>query len=344
MSFRTKIFALTMALALPSLAFADAEPASGAAEIDGAMEVVLCNPDGATNVWDEKISEVQFRSKPYEQIKVFQGWGDNLKKKELAGSMYSFAKVQFPYREDEDKSIGWVNADWIKPRAQCAGANKKKEEESNEDGQDESSALAKITSLSDPHCCGYPLHNLATDDYTNGSHMSSFGYRRSHGKRLHAACDLYDNQAKVFTQYDGEKQMITDDAILAVAPGTVLRRKYKFYEGTYALEVKHAGGFVVRYGEIAALINGKLNTDLAKKMKAIQQNQTNGSPVHPGQTIAYMAKVNSGCCTSMLHFELYKGTLMGVSLNQPGNKYQRRKDLLNPTEYLREWERKAGLR
>jgi len=57
-----------------------------------------------------------------------------------------------------------------------------------------------------------------------------------------------------------------------------------------------------------------------------------------GQTIGYVGKVNSGCCEPMLHFELYSGKLTGA-LTQSGTKFQRRKDLVNPSALLTELEK-----
>ena len=134
-----------------------------------------------------------------------------------------------------------------------------------------------------------------------------FKARRGGGTRSHAACDLYRYK---------------DEPILSVAPGVVLRGLYYFYQGTYALEVRHSGGFIVRYGELT----GKKEIGVS-----------NGKKVKMGQRVGYMGKVNSNCCRPMLHFELFKGTKSG-SLSQKGNKFQRRSDLLDPTHYLQKWE------
>lgn len=103
---------------------------------------------------------------------------------------------------------------------------------------------------------------------------------------------------------------------MAVADGEVIRNPYYFYSGTYALEVRHTGGFVVRYGEISTAAQGV----------------SAGSSVARGQVIAFVGKLESG--SSMLHFEMYAGTASG-SLTVRGNPpYQRRSDLLDPTPYL----------
>ena len=90
----------------------------------------------------------------------------------------------------------------------------------------------------------------------------------------------------------------------------------------------HAGGFVVRYGEVT----GKSPEGLMK-----------GSNLLGGDRVGYMGQVNNGCCEPMLHFELFIGTLKGP-LSQDGvnpvdgKRYNRRNDLLNPTPYLLKWQ------
>ena len=150
----------------------------------------------------------------------------------------------------------------------------------------------------------FPLANKPRVTYTSG--VASFGSNRSGGRRKHAASDLY--RAK-------------GDNIRAVADGHVIRGHAFFYQGTYALEVKHSGGFVVRYGEIGS-------------KKAVSQGQR----VKAGQTVGYMGKTT--CCQPMLHFELYSGAKTGP-LSVGGNKYQRRSDLMNPTAYLQKWQARA---
>lgn len=162
-----------------------------------------------------------------------------------------------------------------------------------------------ITGLDDPACCEFPTVEKVTHPYTSGMRM--FGARRGGGTRSHAAADLY--------RYRNEP-------ILSVGPGTVVRDVYYFYQGTYALEVVHSGGFVARYGEIT---------------QNVPRDVRRGREVHMGQRIGAMGVVNSGCCRPMLHFELYSGNRNG-SLSNNTPPYQRRADLMNPTPYLLRWE------
>ncbi|HBH34943.1 MAG TPA: hypothetical protein DDW45_00565 [Gammaproteobacteria bacterium] len=145
----------------------------------------------------------------------------------------------------------------------------------------------------------FPLHQRPDPSYHEGGRK--YGSRRSNGTRKHAGCDLI---APKGTQ------------VLAMDDGKVIRGPYHFYSGTYALEIKHSNGKVVRYGEI---------------MKKVLPGIRVGVRVARGQVIARVGRLRSG--SSMLHLEIYKGTESG-QLTQAGNKYKRRSDLINPTSIL----------
>jgi murein DD-endopeptidase MepM/ murein hydrolase activator NlpD len=145
----------------------------------------------------------------------------------------------------------------------------------------------------------FPLRKRPSLDYKSGAR--EFGASRAGGKRKHAGCDL---------------KAPKDTEILCMANGKVIRGPYYFYEGTYALEVQHENGLVVRYGEISA---------------KVPQGISSGAKVAQGQNIAFVGQLNSG--NSMLHLEMYAGTKTGP-LTQTGTLYKRRADLLDPTKYL----------
>lgn len=149
------------------------------------------------------------------------------------------------------------------------------------------------------HKLVFPLFQPPLDSYRTGGRF--FGAPRTH--RLHAACDLLNPyQAK----------------IRAVADGVVIQSPYDFYEGTNALEIRHPGVGVVRYGEI--------DPRRTVHLKA-------GDHVKGGDVIAYVGRLN-GTGASMLHFELYSGSASG-QLTVFGNPpYQRRRDLVNPTSFI----------
>lgn len=138
----------------------------------------------------------------------------------------------------------------------------------------------------------------ASLDYKSGGRQ--FGANRAGGQRKHAGCDL---KAPKGTE------------ILAMADGEVIRGPYYFYEGTYALEIRH-GKRIVRYGEISS-----------KVPKGIKV----GAKVSKGQLIAFVGQLNSG--NSMLHLEMYSGEKTGP-LTQAGNPFKRRGDLIDPTPFL----------
>lgn len=268
--------------------------------VTGGVENVVCIGSDTLNVRAIDLRKVLFSAVRGEKVKVFQSWdGENEQEKEVNGEMYTFVKVEFPDREAKDQTVGWVAKSFVKPRANCKWVNNNTFVRNHN---------AKITSIDDEECCEFPLVKRPTHAYTSG--MRKFNAGRS-GGRLHAACDLYRYK---------------DEPALAVGPGVILRDIYYFYEGTYALEVRHDGGFVARYGEIT----GK------KASKNIAKNKS----IKMGDRVGFIGKVNSNCCRPMLHFELYSGKRTGSLSDKSSSatRYQRRRDLLDPTPYLIKWE------
>ena len=271
------------------------------------LDMVVCTSKPSANVRNDQLDKIIFSAKGGEKLKVFQGWGENSKDTVIGGVKYNFIKVQFIGREEADQQIGFIASEFVKAKSECPYSI-----------QEARPTLSVISSgpsddfgLNANTCCTFPTTKMVTTPFTEG--MRRFGASRSNGDRIHAAADLY--------RYKNEP-------LLAVAPGVVIRGLYFFYLGTYAIEVVHAGGFVVRYGEVT----GKSPEGLMK-----------GSNLLGGDRVGYMGQVNNGCCEPMLHFELYKGTLKGP-LSQDGvnpvdgKRYNRRNDLLNPTPYLLKWQ------
>jgi murein DD-endopeptidase MepM/ murein hydrolase activator NlpD len=142
----------------------------------------------------------------------------------------------------------------------------------------------------------------------------AFASARAGGARLHAGCDLYFPRGT---------------PIHAIADGVVIRGPYPFYCETFALEIDH-GAVLARYGEI--------------------QNKTEvtaGATVRAGQKIAYVGHlVGIRVPSDMLHFELYDKTASGPltvasgsgSAARNGVPFMRRKDLIDPTLKLNQWQ------
>jgi hypothetical protein len=274
--------------------------------IQGDLESVICIAEGTAQVHDQSLKKVLFTAKKNTEVKPMQTFGNDKQTKIIDGKTYTFIKAMFPEQHGSQK-IGWVSSDLVKPKSQCATAPQQKPITVDKDDETQSSATMTIVGLDDKNCCEFPLTARPTTSYKSG--MRRFGAGRGGGTRIHAACDLYRD--------DGDK-------VIAVAPGQVILPKYYFYQGVYAIEVRHAGGFVVRYGEV-----------LGDNAPGIRM----GAKVDVGQTVGYVGTVNSGCCSPMLHFELYSGTETG-SLTQYINGYSRREDLMDPTAYLSKWEQK----
>lgn len=156
----------------------------------------------------------------------------------------------------------------------------------------------------------FPFSKLPTVNWT--SSPRSFGSRRSGGARAHAGCDLY---ASLGTW------------IHAIADGEVIQGPYPFYCETYALEVNH-GSFVIRYGEIQRFTTVKA-----------------GDKVKAGDRIAKVGHlVGIKVPSDMLHLEMYKGNLSGPLTQRSGGaktadgaSFQRRADLMDPTQHLHRW-------
>lgn len=146
----------------------------------------------------------------------------------------------------------------------------------------------------------FPLFGPTFYDYSTGQRQ--FGGCRDNCSRKHAGCDLLEAKGT---------------PIYAVTSGKIVDFYY-FYDGTYALVVDH-GKFVVRYGEVD---------------KTLAKNISIGSTVYPSQHIASIGRMYSG--SSMLHFEMYSGKATG-QLTTKSPPFYRRKDLLNPTNYLKAW-------
>ena len=147
----------------------------------------------------------------------------------------------------------------------------------------------------------FPLRQRPEKDYKTCPR--AFGCPRDKGRRKHAGCDLY---AAIGTE------------VLAVEDGEIIQPVYFFYLGTYALEVKHASGIVVRYGEI--------KRETPRPWKA-------GDKVSAGEVLGYVGQLQ-GLPMAMLHFELYEGSGHGPLTTRESAGFQRRSDLVDPTVFL----------
>ncbi|MEZ0391971.1 MAG: M23 family metallopeptidase [Pseudobdellovibrionaceae bacterium] len=261
--------------------------ATGLDVTEGNLEYVVCMTGNRLNVRTQSLSQVLFTVAPYAQVLPVQSFGTDRLQKVINGITYTFMKAQFPER-NSDLNTGWVAEDFVRLKSECPGAI-----------TESSTGLASSKRI-------FPTVNRPIESYRTGARR--FGSPRDNGSRLHAASDLYATH--------GEN-------VLSIYSGKVIRTLYYFYQGTYALEVKHSDGKVVRYGEITG--------------KSAPNTSKNDS-VSAGQVIGYVGTVNSGCCHPMLHFEMYAGTQTGNLLTS-GNIYNRRSDLLDPTEYLAKWEK-----
>lgn len=345
--------------------------------IEGPLSFVVCVKENGLKVRDQKLEKQIFVANRFEEATPMQSFGAEKQKLVVDGKTYTFIQVKFPARA-EGQNVGWVAEDFIKAKSECAGFQQASDVKQiiciasgSQNIRDEALKTvkfqadrfedvalrsdwesAKKTTKIDgksyefvpvlfpkrnnvtgwvtrdvvkektkcEHVGGstaavsggllqsgaFPTIARPTQSYFSG--MRAFGAGRGGGSRVHAAADLYRKHGE-------EAKSIGD--------GKIIQGPYMFYQGTYAIEVKYESGYVVRYGEVT----GKKADDIRA-----------GAVVKRGQTVGYIGTVNSGCCEPMLHFEMYTGKKTGA-LTTRTNRYQRRSDLMNPSQYLRIWEK-----
>jgi len=159
----------------------------------------------------------------------------------------------------------------------------------------------------------FPFPTLPAADWIRSPR--AFASNRNNGLRAHAGCDLYFEKGTW---------------IYAIGDGTVTRGPYPFYCQTFALEVDH-GDFLARYGEIQAKTTVK-----------------EGDKVRAGAQIAKVGHlIGIRVPSDMLHLELYDKSASGPLTitdtarsrkRSDGIPFMRRKDLIDPTSRLNQWQ------
>lgn len=273
----------------------------------GSLNYVICSDDGARVRDTSNVNTIMYRTTAWENVKAFQGWGENKKVATLNGEKTTLVRIQLENKAGRSKTVGWIGEQFVKLRSECPRATAVAQAKN----QRLSLNGTQISGLNDSRCCLFPIKHSPLMSYTTGERK--FGAGRS-GSRVHAASDLYGR---------------LNEPIRAVAAGKVVRGLYDFYLRTYAIDIKHQSGFVVRYGEISGRRTPVSDT---------------GSLLKMGQTVGYMGQLIPRVRPPMLHFELYSGKLSGHLLSvqtTKTNKFGRRKDLIDPTRHLQRWEQKS---
>ena len=321
-------FAQILSLVLVATATLVSGRAASAATTRTTLQTVACPDRGVPRIdlYNQNGQVTGLKIDAFEPINRFQGWGKN----EVNKRGLKFLRVQIPGVASLSKKQVYLYEGGVQNVSACesrrgekssaasgpvaasgkpsAAANDDADDEGDDEHADapqapEHQASADTTSgggLASVNCCRFPLQKRPTS-YLAGK--GRFGAGRK-GGRAHGGADLYGKVGQ---------------AVYAVAPGKVIRSPYYFKSGTLAVDVRHKGGFVVRYGEIS-------NKNFGLVL---------GKDVATGQQLGAMKYV-PGAPAAMLHFELYKGNLSG-KLSGGRNKYHRRGDLINPTPYLQKW-------
>lgn len=303
------------------------------------LQKVACPAKGVPrlDLYDETAKPSGVKVDAYTLLTAFQGWGKNAVFQGKAPKQLKFIRVQVPGDAKLASKNLYVYEGAIVEKSQCekrraqtiaqfvesqkdvaatAHANNTAADDEDEEEDDDEAAPSHeaqnstngIGGLSNLNCCIFPLKTKPRS-FLGGMAQFDAGRRfkrkgRVVGTRKHAGADLYGTRGQ---------------GVFAVADGTVIRAPYPFKRPTLAIDVRHKGGFVVRYAEVTGKSFGLRL----------------GGPLKQGQQIGAMGYV-PGAPKPMIHFELYRGSISG-KLTQGHTRYMRRGDLLNPTSYLRRW-------
>jgi murein DD-endopeptidase MepM/ murein hydrolase activator NlpD len=257
------------------------------------QQYVVCTRRDPLKIYDDSLQKIVYRIQRFQSIKVFQNWQGQ--REERIKDSFVVLKVQAENAHGQIVN-GWAAAGYIKKASDCPSLGLV--------GSPTGETLIQDSTIvvdNTPGAYRFPTERKPQYDYIPGAGKRYFGAARD--GRKHAACDLFRPQ--------GEK-------VFAIANGQILR-KYPFYAGTYAIEVKHDTGPVVRYGEVSS--------------RAVAHSSI-GDRVLKGQHIGYIDHL------TMLHFEMYSDTATGP-LTQDRGPFSRRSDLLDPTAHLKKWERET---
>lgn len=268
-------------------------PAQPETPVIAPEQKVICTQSAPLRIYDDSLKTVLYKAPKYLPVKVYQDWSGGPSEKTVNG--HNIVKVQLTTGAGEIN--GWAASSFIKPAQECKGMPLI----FTPNPEEEPIPGATVVTETPADCCRFPTAKAPSADYDHGDGGRWFGATRKQGKRLHAAADLL--------RPEGEK-------VFSVDGGKVLR-KYHFYAGTYAIEVKHDAGFVARYGEVAK--------------KNVAQSEA-GERVLKGQHIGYIGSLD------MLHFELYSDKVQGPLTQVNVGQYWRRSDLMNPTPHLKKWQ------
>lgn len=287
-----------------------------AAEAVGAG-AVICGEEPATVVFGPDLTTVLYSVGGKDAavaVKIVQSFEGAKKTKVVGGKTIFYINVH-----SEGRADGWVAEGLVKDRLLCK--NNGLPGLSPHPVSQSKPPLLPAIEQSDLNTGNYifPLLHRPSASYVQGqaSGAKYFGALRRGGKRIHAACDLLRPQG---------------EAVRALGTGRIIRAAYKFYgkncrkcSKAYAIEQQLTDGRIIRYGEVGS----KGNAGVGK--------------------VARDQKIGVVSFTRMLHLEMYSGKgdpeqSLTIRPSCPKRKkckatFERRSDLMNPTNDLRAWEK-----
>jgi murein DD-endopeptidase MepM/ murein hydrolase activator NlpD len=357
-----------------SAAAGSSESSGDVPVIFGSLEYTVCT-DSAVNVRDDSLDKVLFKASKYDDVKPAQSFDGDEKTKVIGGVETKFVLAQFP-DESGAANTGWISADLIKPKSQCAGYQASLGDKQTIACTSSSDLNVRDENLSKVVFRANQFESLALPQ----NWEQSVQYKTQGGKRLEfvpvifpgrenqtgyvarsfvqtkASCSAYKNRGSSAAEGAGSSQVSGGYFPTKGRPLQSYMEAPRRFRSSRAGGRRHAACDLYRYKNesIYAVSAGKVIRTtyyFYQGTYAIEVRNNDGKivrygevtskagprgNVNKGQVVAYVGKTS--CCTPMLHFEMYSGSKSG-SLTTKSGAFRRRSDLIDPTANLRSWEK-----
>lgn len=343
---------------------------------------LVCTDGVTLNVRSQgNADEVLFRANPYERVIPVQDFEeDESFTSEIGGESYTFIKVAFPDRENEDERFGWVAEEYVTFESHCPSFQRTLGDQQPIICISSGEMNVRSESL-DPGAVEFRANQFEPVALFNDSlerkrstsvngRVTEFipvlfpergnqeGWVASNFVKTKAQCEPYRaGGCCKFPTAQYPQETYTSSAVMTSfdyrrGGGSRRHAGCDLYRQRGDAAVAVAQGEVVRglyefYSNTFA-IDVKHEDFIARygEMLGTRASGTSrGSTVRTGQTLGNIARI--GSLHPMLHFEMYSDTSKTNTasgrekLTQAGGRYSRRSDLLNPTPHLQNWELKT---